>query len=105
MLEWLAWKGMTLLRSGERRLGTMPLFMDHHRAGEGLTAEAVADAHRKDIQIQDDYRVVYHRYWFNEDTGEVFCLAEAPNKEAAVAVHREGHGLVGGEITEGKEGS
>jgi hypothetical protein len=28
----------------------MPLFMDHHRAVEGLTAEAVADAHRKDIK-------------------------------------------------------
>jgi hypothetical protein len=39
----------------------MPLFMDHHRAVEGLTAEAVADAHKKDMQIQDDYGVKYHR--------------------------------------------
>jgi Protein of unknown function (DUF4242) len=83
----------------------MPLFMDHHKGVEGLTAEAVADAHRKDQDIQDQYGVVYHRYWFNEATGEVFCLAEAPNKEAAVAVHREGHGLVADEITEVKEGS
>jgi hypothetical protein len=29
----------------------MPLFMDHHRGVEGLTAEAVADAHRKDQEI------------------------------------------------------
>ncbi len=32
----------------------MTLFIDHHRRVEGLTAEAVADAHRKDEEIQDD---------------------------------------------------
>jgi hypothetical protein len=83
----------------------MPLFMDHHRAVEGLTAEAVADAHRKDMEIQEEYRVTYHKYWYNDETGEVFCLAEAPNKEAAVAVHREAHGLLADEITEVKEGA
>ncbi len=31
----------------------MPLFMDHHKGVEGLTAEAVADAHRKDVEIQE----------------------------------------------------
>jgi hypothetical protein len=79
--------------------------MDHHRGLEGLTAEAVADAHRKDMEIQDQYGVRYHRYWFNEETGEVFCLAEAPSKEAAEAVHREAHGLVADEIVQVKEGS
>jgi len=83
----------------------MPLFMDHHRSVEGLTAEAVADAHKKDIEFQDEYGVKYHRYWYNEESGEVFCLVEAPNKEAAEAVHREGHGLVADEIVEVKEGS
>jgi hypothetical protein len=91
--------------SGERRIGAMPLFMDHHKGVEGLTADAVAEAHKKDEEIQDQYGVKYHRYWYNEDTGEVFCLAEAPNKEAAEAVHREAHGLVADEITEVKEGS
>jgi len=83
----------------------MPLFMDHHRHVEGLSAEAVADAHRKDMETQDQYRVKYHRYWFNEETGEVWCLAEAPSKQAAVDVHREAHGLMADEITEVKEGS
>ncbi len=83
----------------------MPLFMDHHRGVEGLTAEAVADVHRKDAEIQDEYGVKYARYWFNEETGEVFCLAEAPNKEAAEAVHRAAHGLMADEITEVKEGA
>jgi hypothetical protein len=91
--------------SGEGRIGTVPLFMDHHKGVEGLTAEAVADAHRKDMEIQDQYGVKYHRYWFNEETGEVWCLAEAPNKEAAEAVHREAHGLMADEIAEVKEGS
>ena len=67
----------------------MPLFLDHHKGVEGLTAEAVADAHRR----------------FNDETGEVFRLAEGPNKEAAEAVHREAHGLMADEITEVKEGS
>ena len=83
----------------------MPLFMDHHRAVEGLTADAVAEAYRKDVEIQEKYGVKYHRYWFNDETGEVFCLAEAPNKEAAETVHREAHGLIADEIVEVKEGS
>jgi hypothetical protein len=48
--------------------------------------------------------VRYLKYWFNEKTGEVFCLAEAPDKEAAEAVHREAHGLMADEITEVEEG-
>jgi hypothetical protein len=39
----------------------MPLFMDHHKGVEGLSAEAVAQAHRKDMEIQDHYGVKYHR--------------------------------------------
>jgi len=62
--------------------------MGHHKGVEGLTTDAVADAHRKDVEIQDEYGVSYHRYWFNEETGEVLCLVEAPDKEAAEAVHR-----------------
>jgi hypothetical protein len=91
--------------SAGRRTGTMPLFMDHHKNVEGLTAKAVADAHRKDLEIQDQHGVKYHRYWFNEETSDVYCLAEAPSKEAAEAVHREAHGLVADEIVEVKEGS
>ncbi len=83
----------------------MPLFMDHHRNVEGLSAGAVAEAHGKDVEVQDKYGVKYHRYWFNEEEGEVFCLAEAPSKEAMESVHREAHGLTADEITEVKEGS
>lgn len=83
----------------------MPLYMDVHYHVEGLTGEAVAGAHQADLNIQDKYGVKYLRYWYDEASGKVFCLVEAPDKEAAIAVHREAHGLVADEIIEVKEGS
>jgi hypothetical protein len=83
----------------------MPLYMDVHHKVEGLTAQAVAGAHQQDLAIQDKYGVTYHRYWFNEQTGEVFCLVEAPTKEAASRVHQEAHGLVADELIEVQEGT
>ena len=83
----------------------MPLFMDVHDHIEGLTADAVAKAHQADLNTQEKYSVKYLRYWFDEQSGKVFCLIEAPNKEAANAVHREAHGLLADELIEVKEGS
>ena len=83
----------------------MPLFMDVHERVDGLTADAVGEAHKADLDKQDEYGVKYLRYWFNEETGKVFCLVEAPNAEAANTVHREAHGLVADSIIEVQEGS
>lgn len=83
----------------------MPLYMDIHAHVEGLTEEAVAQAHAADVRTQDKYGVKYLRYWFDENSGKVFCLIEAPNKEAANAVHQEAHGLLADELIEVKEGS
>jgi hypothetical protein len=83
----------------------MPLFMDVHNKVEGLTAQAVAGAHQKDLEIQDAHGVNYLKYWFDEGSGKVFCLVEAPSAEAAITVHREAHGLLPDEITEVQEGS
>ena len=82
----------------------MPLFMDTHHAVDGLTAEAVAGAHAADLATQEKYGVNYKQYWFNEKTGDVYCLVEAPDAEAAAAVHKEAHGLVADEIVEVQEG-
>jgi hypothetical protein len=82
----------------------MPLFMDVHDAIDGLTAEAVAEAHRRDLEVQAKYGVRFLKYWYDEATGKVFCLSEAPSKEAAMSVHREAHGLVADHIFEVKEG-
>jgi hypothetical protein len=78
--------------------------MDIHHRVEGLTPAAVAEAHKKDLETQGRFDVKYQKYWFNEDSGKVFCLAEAPNREAFEAVHREAHGLIADEIIEVTEG-
>jgi len=82
----------------------MPLFMDEHNAVDGLTAEAVAGAHKRDLEVQEKHGVRYMNYWFNEKAGKVYCLVDAPNPEAAHAVHKEAHGLVADEIIEVQEG-
>ena len=49
---------------------------------------------------KEKYKVLYLRYWYGEGTGTFYYLCEAPSKEAAVAAHREAHGLVADEIIE-----
>jgi hypothetical protein len=83
----------------------MPLYMDIHKKVDGATAEAVADAHSKDLEVQARYGVRYVKYWLDENNGTIFCLVDAPNKEAAERVHREAHGLVADEIHEVLENS
>ena len=45
----------------------MPLYIDHHKNVEGLTAEAIADAHPRDLEAREKHGVNYIRYWFNEE--------------------------------------
>ena len=78
--------------------------MDIHEHVPGLTKEAVADAHKKDLEVQKKYGVDYKKYWYDEGTGKVFCLVEAPDAETARKVHQEAHGLLADEIIEVKEG-
>jgi hypothetical protein len=82
----------------------MPLYLDVHHKVEGLTGAAMTDAHRRDLEVQDKYGVHYLRYWYDEGTGKVFCLVQAPSREAAAAVHREAHGHMADEIIEVTEG-
>jgi class 3 adenylate cyclase len=77
----------------------MPIFMDRHDL-KGVTAAEVAEAHKKDLAIQDQYGVRYMTYWFDEARGTTFCLVDAPDKEAAECVHREAHGHIAGEVLE-----
>jgi class 3 adenylate cyclase len=73
--------------------------MDRHDI-EGVTAQAVAEAHEKDLKVQHKHGTKYLNYWHDQSRGCVFCLVEAPSKEAAVRVHREAHGLLANEIIE-----
>jgi Nickel responsive protein SCO4226-like len=72
----------------------MPLFMDVHNLEGGVTVDAVAEAHKKDLETQGAHGVNYLKYWVDEADGKIFCLVEAESAEDANTVHREAHGLV-----------
>jgi hypothetical protein len=82
----------------------MPLFMDVHSLGNAVTMDDVAKAHQSDLAAQGEHDVSYLRYWVDEGKGQVFCLVEAPDAEAASEVHRRAHGLVADAIYQVQEG-
>ena len=77
----------------------MPVYMDRHYI-EGATGHAVADAHQKDLALQDKYHVKFLTYWFDEMRCTAFCLIEAPNQETIERAHDEAHGSVPNEVLE-----
>ena len=77
----------------------MPLYMDIHKV-PGATANDLAQAHAHDMQVQDGLGVCCVKYWFNESSGKVFCLIDAPSVEAANEVHARSHGLLAEKIIE-----
>ena len=82
----------------------MTLFMDAHTIEGGVSITDVATAYAADLATQDSHGVNYVRYWVDEAAGKIFCLVEAPDADAAAAVHREAHGLVADEIYTVTEG-
>jgi hypothetical protein len=82
----------------------MPTFLDTHNFIPGLTAEGLAQAHARDVEVGEKYGVKYLKYWFDEATGKVYCLAEAPDPESCEVVHREAHGLLADVIVRVTEG-
>jgi hypothetical protein len=79
----------------------MPLFVDvHHNTPKGLSTEATEALHHKDLAVQAKYGVRYLKYWYDPAKGKVFCLSDAPNLEAAMAVHRDAHGAPADEYHE-----
>jgi len=86
-------------------IAIVPLFMDIHRKVEGLTAGAAVAAHQQDLEVQARYGVRFLRYWYDEKTGKVFCLSEAPNAQAVAYCHQHSHGLEADEIIEVAEGA
>ena len=83
----------------------MPLYMDVHTQVDGVTMDAAAKAHQADLATQGSYDVNYLRYWVDQDKGQIFCLVEAPDVDAAHTVHREAHGLVADQIFQVQEGA
>ena len=81
-----------------------PTYMDVHDL-PGVKAEDVVGAHEADLRVQDQYGVNYKHYWVDEAAGKVFCLVDAPDKESAIRVHREAHGLEAQTLYEVEQGA
>jgi len=77
----------------------MPIYMDVHIV-PGVKAKEVADAHRKDLLHQDEHACKCMTYWIDEQRESIFCLIEAPDKDAVIAMHNKAHGLIPNKIVE-----
>ncbi len=75
----------------------MPIFLDRHDL-HGLSAADIAEAHRKDLELQDRYGVRFLTYWFDQARSTAFCLIEAPDAATAMRVHHEAHGEVASNV-------
>lgn len=70
----------------------MAEFMDVHRGMDGITREALREAHQADLDIQGEEGVDFKHAWADPGSGMVFCLSEAPSAEAVKKIHeRAGH--------------
>src|SRR6185295_4565054 len=97
--------GTAIGRPSSRKQSNMSLFIDVHTIECGVTLGDAAGAHAADLATQERFGVKYLQYWVNEAEGKVVCLVEAPSAEAAVAVHKEAHGLLADQIFEVTEGA
>jgi hypothetical protein len=75
----------------------MPLYMDRHDV-PGATAEDVAAAHARDLEVSAKHGVQFLSYWFDAERGETFCFAKAPDGADLEATHLESHGMIPHEI-------
>ncbi len=70
----------------------MAKFMDVHSGFYGVSAQQLAEAHQRDLEIEADEDVHFVQAWLDPDAGKVFCLATGPSKEAVMRIHsRAGH--------------
>ena len=79
--------------AGERCAQQM--FIDVHALPPGgVSPEAVAEAHAKDLAVQGAHGVEFEKYWVDEEAGLVYCLSRAPDAASVASTHREAHGLL-----------
>ncbi len=77
----------------------MPIYMDVHIV-PGVKAKDVAEAHSKDLLHQHGYGWNCMTYWRDEERQTIFCLIDAPNKDAVKELHSKAHGLVPNKVIE-----
>jgi hypothetical protein len=79
-----------LRRRGQEAI--MAKFIDVHTGMKGIDQKTLAAEHAKDTQIEKEEGVKFLKAWADPTSGKVFCLSEAPNKDAVLRVHkRAGH--------------
>ena len=70
----------------------MAEFMDVHHGMMDITPDGLREAHQADVDIQDEEGVNFKQAWADPKTGVVFCLSEAPTRDAVQRIHeRSGH--------------
>ncbi len=70
----------------------MAKFMDVHHGMAGITAEQLRAAHQADLAVEANEGVHFEQAWADPESGTVYCLSEAPSKEAVQRVHEQtGH--------------
>jgi hypothetical protein len=77
--------------------------MDTHERVRAITPEGVRRAYERSLEVQTQHAAHYRRMWAHydaDDHGRLFCLVEAPSREAVVLVHLDAHGLLPNEIHE-----
>jgi len=62
-------------------------FLDVHHGMKGITQDQLQSEHRRDTDIERDFGVHFEKAWADPETGEVFCMSEAPSKDAVQRVH------------------
>lgn len=77
----------------------MPIYMDVHIV-PGVKALEVAQAHYLDLEHQHEFGCKCMTYWLDETKESIFCLIDAPNKEAVISMHNKSHGLIPNRIIE-----
>ncbi len=83
----------------------MPRYIDVHSGLTGVTLRDVQEAHAKDLKAQKKHGVRFLQFWLDEESGTVFCLSEAPDKDAPRRAHADAHGLLPDRTYEVKEGA
>jgi hypothetical protein len=70
----------------------MSKFIDIHTGMKGIDKKRLTDVHKQDTSIESSEGVKFLHVWADPTSGKVFCLSEAPNKDAVLRVHKKsGH--------------
>jgi hypothetical protein len=80
---------------GSQKSSKNSYYIDVHQLGPGkVKYEAVAQAHAKDLAVENKYGVRFIKYWVDESGGKIYCLSSSPSPEAITKTHKEAHGLL-----------